>query len=74
MPEPRYAERMTTDLRVTLEPGRRDLAAAKRRNRAGKLAGHGQASMPVEIRNGLPFKPYIYRGLGYDQYERDDDA
>jgi hypothetical protein len=75
MPEPRYLERVRIS-RVTLEPNSRDQAAAKRRQRNGRLTGaHGgsSAQMPVEIRNGLPFRPYVYRGLGYDQYG-DDDA
>jgi hypothetical protein len=67
MPEPRYLERVNVS-RVTLEPGSRDRAAAKRRQRAGKGNGRSGsfAQMPVEIRNGIPFKPYVYRGRGGD--------
>lgn len=67
MPEPRYPVDATAAIRITLEPGSRDLAAAKRRNRAGTGSGRGARALPVEVRNGLPaFKPYVYRGTGTD--------
>jgi hypothetical protein len=34
-------------------------------------------AVPVEVRNGMPFKPYVYRGTGRDQlqpYQEDDCA
>ena len=76
MPEPRRDRSTDAALRVTLEPNSRDSAAAKRRHRAGKISEHrgSFAQMPVEVRNGLPFKPYVYRGLGYDQLTGDHDA
>ena len=76
MPEPRRSMLKSAAIRVILEPATRDLAAAQRRTRAGKRIGrHGaSAGMPVEVRNGLPFKPYVYRGLGYDQMEAAIDA
>jgi hypothetical protein len=73
MPEPRYSERLHVT-RASLEPSSRDKAAAQRRYRAGKRNGHDPVgAIPFEIRNGLPFKPYVYRGLGYDQFGDDDD-
>ena len=43
----------------------------QRRCRAG---GRRPRGVPVEVRNGLPFKPYVYRGVGYDQFTGEDDA
>lgn len=65
MPEPRTPaawERLTRPARFAFAPG-------------AETARPG--TVPVEIRNGLPeFKPYVYRGVGYDIYsgEGDDDA
>jgi hypothetical protein len=80
MPEPRYTVSVAPGIRVTLEPSSRDPAAMRRRYRHGTApegvtrGGQRAGALPVEIRNGLPpFKPYVYRGLGYDQYG-DDDA
>jgi hypothetical protein len=48
-------------------------AEEKRRLRAGlrSQGGPGSAALIWQAppRNGLPFRPYVYRGLGYDQYE-----
>ena len=44
------------------------LAVDLARNRLGTMRPDHR-----EIRNGLPeFRPYRYRGLGYDQYEQTD--
>jgi hypothetical protein len=51
-------------------------AEMKRRERA-KISDPSRNPVYVwqETRNGLPFKPYTYRGLGFDQLtgERDSD-
>ena len=72
MPEPRAGRLPSTNIRVTLEPETRDSAAARRRQRAGRPGYGRKGAVAIEIRNGLPFRPYIYRGLGYDQYGGDD--
>lgn len=76
MPEPRRDRAATVPARVTLEPGKRDPAAYQRRIRSGRVRGRRGAvgSLPVEIRNGLPWRPYVYRGLGYDIYEKEGDG
>ena len=76
MPEPRHDRAATVPVRVTLEPGSRDPAAYQRRIRSGRVRGRKgpDGSLPVEIRNGLPWKPYVYRGLGYDIYESAEDG
>lgn len=47
-----------------------DHAEARRRLRAGiqSTEGRGRAALirREPPRNGLPFRPYVYRGLGYD--------
>jgi hypothetical protein len=72
MPEPRDLARVTVT-RATLEPSSRDPNAAQRRYRAGKTSGKGPVgAIPFEIRNGLPERVnYVYRGLGYDQFDPD---
>lgn len=83
MPEPRYTINTRVPVRISLEPSSRDQTAMRRRYRHGTVPqgvvrGGGRftaGALPVEIRNGLPeFKPYVYQGLGYDQYGDDDDA
>jgi hypothetical protein len=46
------------------------IAAQRRRwaERRGTAAGN-QSPDYREIRNGLPFRPYVYRGTGVDQLE-----
>lgn len=51
--------------------------AVRRRN--NRLAGDSLtaprrtgAGWAVTVRNGLPFKPYVYRGTGRDQMETQD--
>ena len=79
MPELRHdGPRLNAAIPVTLELQSRDPAAARRRYRRGTMprdCSRGvDGSLPVEVRNGLPeFRPYVYRGLGYDIYG-DDDA
>ena len=76
MPEPRTLsgrERRTLAA-ITYEPSAGDPAAYSRRYRAGNRRGRGAGAIPVEIRNGLPFKPYVYRGAGWDIYTGDGDA
>ncbi|HEV2372086.1 MAG TPA: hypothetical protein VGS19_07955 [Streptosporangiaceae bacterium] len=82
MPEPRFTVSVVPAIRVTLEPSSRDKAAMRRRYRHGTvprgvsrgMSTTGSAALPVEIRNGLPeFRPYVYRGLGYDQFGDDDE-
>ena len=71
MPEMRTIkgrERLRAPAAIVFDPDTRAKSAAQRRRRHGS-----SGPVPVEIRNGLPFRPYIYRGLGYDQYG-DDDA
>jgi hypothetical protein len=52
---------------------RRERAAAeadaypKRRRRTRTSDGYA-----VQVRNGLPFRPYVYRGTGVDQMENAD--
>lgn len=37
--------------------------------------GHGGDTPDFrEIRNGIPWKPYVYRGLGYDVLEPEEDV
>jgi len=72
MPESRAGRLPSTNIRVTLEPETRNPAAARRRQRAGRPGYGSKGAVAVEIRNGLPFRPYIYRGLGYDQMEASD--
>lgn len=85
MPEPRRDRTSEVTIRVTLEPGSRDPSATRRRYRRGWRSGYNGGtrlvrpgeggSVPFEIRNGLPFKPYVYRGTGFDQLTGDrDDA
>jgi hypothetical protein len=48
----------------------------QRQRRAGRLIPVGsraQRIIPRPIRNGLPWKPYTYRGLGYDQLTGEAD-
>ena len=65
-------------VRIVFEPGRRNPAAMRRRYRNGTAAYTGKdpegGALPVEIRNGRPFKPYVYLGLGYDQLTGERDA
>jgi hypothetical protein len=71
MPELRTIEgreRLRAPVAIVYDPDHRAKSAAQRRRRRGR-----SGPVPVEVRNGLPFKPYVYRGLGYDQYG-DDDA
>ena len=52
--------------------GVRDEAEYQRLYRAGARAespGHALLIWQAPPRNGLPFRPYRYRGLGYDQME-----
>ena len=69
MPEPRRLRELDSHLpAIALELHSARPAEATRRRRRG-LSG----SVPVEIRNGLPFKPYRYQGTGYDQLTGGDD-
>jgi hypothetical protein len=43
---------------------------ADQAERRGYL-GNGQSPDYREIRNGLPWKPYVYNGRGYDIYEEE---
>ena len=57
--------RLDAGIPITFEPPGRDSAAYQRRYRHGRRMDRG---FPIEVRNGLPeFRPYVYRGLGYDQ-------
>ena len=52
--------------------GIQDKTEAKRLERAGVRAespGHALLIWQEPPRNGLPFRPYVYRGTGYDQLE-----
>lgn len=58
MPEPRRLRELDSHLpAISLQSQATRQAEAARRRRSG-TAGR----VPVEIRNGLPFKPYVYRG------------
>ena len=51
----------------------------QRKRRSDALPGNRtiramRGAVPVEVRNGIPWKPYVYRGLGYDQMEAAIDA
>jgi hypothetical protein len=57
--------------------GVRDEAEAQRLYRRGVRAesrGHAIQIWQEPARNGLPFRPYVYRGRGYDIYETEDVA
>jgi hypothetical protein len=72
MPELRTIEgreRLRAPVAIVYDPDTRAKSAAQRRRRRG-----ASGPVPVEVRNGLPFKPYVYRGVGYDIYTGDDDA
>lgn len=81
MPEPRQPFSLAPAVRVSLEPSSRDPVAMRRRYRHGTVpqgvtrggARYASGALPVEIRNGVSFKPYVYRGLGYDQLTGDRD-
>jgi hypothetical protein len=70
MRTPAGRERLTASpVPIVFDAHSRDATASKRRWRHG-----ARGPVPVEIRNGLPpFRPYVYRGLGYDQLTGDDD-
>jgi hypothetical protein len=55
--------------------------ACKQASRRAKIARTGRDHIPNadspdyrEIRNGIPFRPYVYRGTGRDIYEDEDVA
>jgi hypothetical protein len=54
---------------LTGRPVEQNSAEAKRRERAGIRGRPGVTALiwREPPANGLPFKPYVYRGLGYDQ-------
>jgi len=57
------------------EPPCEACLAAHRRQKAEALGHDAGTHVPDrrEIRNGLPeFRPYVYRGTGYDQYEQEE--
>ena len=69
MPEPRRMRELDSHLPAITREGESSRAAEMRRRQR-----HGQLGrVAVEVRNGLPFRPYIYRGLGYDQHGGDDE-
>ena len=63
---------------VTVTGRKATNAEEKRRSRRGDVQatrGGGLRAVWTETRNGLPdFKPYVYRGEGYDIYEEDEEA
>jgi hypothetical protein len=57
--------------------GVHDDAEYQRLYRAGVRAdsrGHALLIWQDPPRNGIPFRPYVYRGTGYDIYEDEDVA
>ena len=74
MPEMRTVEgreRLNAPVVIVYDHHARDETAAQRRRRRGQ-----RGPVPIEVRNGLPFKPYVYRGVGWDIYDGtgDEDA
>ena len=68
MPEPRRLREFDSHLPAITREGEASRAAEmRRRQRRGQLG-----RVAVEVRNGLPFRPYRYQGLGYDQLGGDD--
>ena len=67
MPEPRTSRDLQAVPPVQIDAKNRDASAyqqARRHGESGPFRGK-----PVEIRNGLPFRPYRYQGAGHDTTE-----
>lgn len=64
--------RLTVLTEPILYPRKPTAAECQRRYRAGQRPGKGRAGPPVweePAPNGLPWKPYVYRGTGRDTYD-----